>query len=48
MDNEELYEAATSAISDLFSDTSVDVEATRENLLGLINDIGVMLDRISV
>jgi hypothetical protein len=42
-DNEEMYDKALEAITDLFSDKSVSQEKCKENLRGLIDEIKGMI-----
>lgn len=44
MTNEELYEKAMEAITDLFGDMSVSTSTTKENLNTLIGEIQIMID----
>jgi len=46
MNNDELFEKARKAISELFSDTSVDADTTREKLEELHADIEGYLDTL--
>ena len=46
MSNNELYESAIKAINELFGDRSVSQEEARENLQGLMDEIGAMLDSL--
>jgi hypothetical protein len=46
MDNEELYDAALKAITDLFSDQSVSQSKARENLRGLRDEIDMYIDSL--
>ena len=46
MTNKELYDKAIKAINDLFGDISVSQEEARENLQGLMEEIGVMIDSL--
>lgn len=48
MSNEELYEKAKQAITDLFSDNSVPQATTKENLNALMGEIEIMLNTLSV
>ena len=47
MTNEELYEKAKEAISELFNDNSVSQDDCRGNLEGLKEEIEVLLEAIS-
>ena len=44
--NEELYQAAIDAITELFSDKSVSVSDCRANLEGLIEEIKMLLESL--
>jgi hypothetical protein len=44
--NEELYEKAMKAITDLFSDLSVSKAETKENLENLSGEIQVMIESL--
>ena len=46
MSNEELYERAMGAISELFSDPNVDRSTTMNNLDSLIGEIRIMLEAL--
>ena len=46
MSNEELFEKAKEAITDLFSDMSVPQSTTRENLNALVGEIEILLDTL--
>lgn len=46
MNNDELYEAAKEAITNLFSDSSVSQAEARRNLEGLIEEIRTMIDTL--
>lgn len=46
MDNEELYQAAMDAITELFSDKSVSVSDCRGNLEGLKDEINTLLESL--
>lgn len=48
MTNEQLYEKALEAITNLFNDESVTIEKAKENLEGLIDEIGIMIDSFDV
>jgi len=45
-ENEQLYEQAVEAITELFNDTSVSQEDAKANLNSLIGEIQIMLDSI--
>ena len=44
--NQELYDKASKAISDLFSDQSVDINTCRDHLENLQSDIEDMIDSL--
>ena len=46
MNNEELYDVAMKAISELFGDKSVSRSTCRENLEGLISEIEIMIESL--
>jgi len=48
MTNEELYERANTAITELFSDNSVSAHKCVENLESLIGEMQVMIDSLDV
>jgi hypothetical protein len=47
MSNKELYDAAKTAIDNLFSDTSVSISQCKENLNSLIGEIEIMIASLS-
>ena len=44
--NEELYQAALNAINELFGDTSVSKETTRDSLEALRDEIEILLESL--
>ena len=48
MTNEELYERANTAITELFNDNSVSAHKCVENLESLIGEMQVMIDSLDV
>lgn len=46
MSNEDLYQKALDAITELFGDDSVDADKAEENLRALKDEIDVMIDSI--
>ena len=48
MTNEELYEKASTAINELFSDQSISKQKCVENLESLIDEMQVMIDSLDV
>ena len=48
MTNEELYDKAMEAITDLFSDTSVSSRMCKENLANLVDEIHIMIDSLEI
>ena len=46
MNNDELYDHALDAVKDLFGDTSVPVEVTRERLARLQEEIAMMIEAL--
>jgi hypothetical protein len=47
-ENERLYERANQAIHDLFSDSSVTAEKTKEKLTELVDEINMLIDSLGL